>query len=293
VFVDVCDSTTIYQSIGDTQALALIAGLLGRLQKTVQDTGGSVVKSLGDGLVCQFAEAGPAFRAACEMQAAAASLEREDAPRKLAIKVGVTWGPVVTEAGDVFGDTVNVCARLVGLASEGQVLTTQDTVDALDANVRHRCRFLFPATVKGRVGEVDVYDVLWRVDPDVTEAFGQEVFAAARRDWILKLSYGGDTVVVEPRGSVKVGRDKGNDLVVNSVKASRVHARIYERGGNFVLADQSSNGTYVAIDGNTRELTLRREETVLGERGYIGLGSPTAGHGDHVLRYRLESRKPS
>ena len=31
---------------------------------------------------------------------------------------------------------------------------------------------------------------------------------------------------------------------------------------------------------------------MLGERGYIGLGSPTDGHGDHVLRYRLEARKP-
>ena len=71
-----------------------------------------------------------------------------------------------------------------------------------------------------------------------------------------------------------------------------MHARIFGRGGNFVIADQSSNGTFVAIDGNTREMTLRREEAVLGERGYIGLGEPAEGHGDHVLRYRLESRKP-
>jgi len=99
-------------------------------------------------------------------------------------------------------------------------------------------------------------------------------------------------VVVEPRGSIKIGRDKSNEMMVNSTKASRVHARIFERGGNFVIADQSSNGTYVAIDGNTREVALRREETVLGERGYIGLGAPTEGHGDHVLRYRLEARKP-
>ena len=117
----------------------------------------------------------------------------------------------------------------MGLANADQVLTTQETVDALSPNVRHRCRHLFAATVRGRVGEVDVYDVLWRADPDVTEAFGQPAAAAARREWILKLSYGGDSVVVEPRSSVKVGRDKANDMVVNSSKASRVHARIFER----------------------------------------------------------------
>ena len=99
-------------------------------------------------------------------------------------------------------------------------------------------------------------------------------------------------MVVGPRGSIKIGRDKSNEMMVNSTKASRVHARIFERGGNFVIADQSSNGTYVATDGNSREVSLRREETVLGERGYIGLGAPTEGHGDHVLRYRLEARKP-
>jgi adenylate cyclase len=256
----------------------------------VRENGGNVVKSLGDGLVCQFAEADQAFHAACGLQAAAAKLEPGD-NRKLAIKVVFTWGPVVIEAGDVFGDNVNVCARLVNFANAEQVLTTQETVAALSPNLRHLCRPLFSAAVRGREGEVDVCDVAWRADLDVTEAFGQEELAAARRDWVLRLSYAGDTFVVEARGSLKLGRDQGNDVVINSTKASRVHARIYERGGNFVIADQSSNGTYVAVDGNTRELTLRREETVLGERGYIGLGSPTAGHGDHVLRYRLESRK--
>ena len=69
-----------------------------------------------------------------------------------------------------------------------------------------------------------------------------------------------------------------------------MHARIYGRGGNFVIADQSSNGTYVMIDGSTREVTLRREEALLGERGYIGLGGPASKHGAHVVRYRLQSR---
>ena len=81
-------------------------------------------------------------------------------------------------------------------------------------------------------------------------------------------------------------------MVVSSEKASRVHARIYGRGSNFVIADRSSNGTFVLIDGNSREITLRREEAVLGERGYIGLGGHASGNGDHVLRYRLENRKP-
>jgi len=148
--------------------------------------------------------------------------------------------------------------------------------------------------VRGRVGEVKVCDVVWRVDLDRTEAFtrqGLKRKSAGSREWILKLSHAGETVVVESSASIKMGRDKGNDLVVASNLASRVHARIYGRDGHFVIADQSSNGTFVLIDGNSREIRLRREEAMLGERGYIGLGGPASSHGEHVLRYRLEQRK--
>jgi adenylate cyclase len=291
LFADVCDSTTIYESIGDARALSVIARLLTRLNEKVAENSGTVVKSLGDGMVCQFNDADAAFRAACAMQEAALA-ETEGVEPKLSIKVGFTWGPVVIEGGDVFGDTVNVCARLVSVAGAEQVLTTQETVDALSEPLRSHSRHLYPMQVRGRVGEVEVCDILWRDDPDVTEAFSRsQLNAAIAADWVLKLAYGGDIVVIDLSRSVRLGRDKSNDVVVASSKASRVHARIYGRGGNFVIADQSSNGTFVAIDGSSRELSLRREEAVLGERGFIGLGGPASVAGDHVLRYRLEQRK--
>ena len=291
MFADVCDSTTIYESLGDAPALEAINRLFVVLKEKISVHGGTIVKTLGDGMVCQFNDADSAFNAACELQEAASAADAGDGP-KLAIKVAFNWGPVVTEGGDVFGDTVNVCARLAGLAGADQVLTTQETIAALSEFARERSRELYPVKVRGRVEEVRVCEVLWRADPDVTEAFSRsQLNAAIARDWVLKIAYGGDIVVLDLAGSVRLGRDKGNDVVVNSAKASRVHARIYGRGGNFVIADQSSNGTYVAIEGSTRELTLRREEAVLGERGFIGLGGPASGSGDHVLRYRLERRK--
>lgn len=293
LFADVCDSTTIYEAIGDARALAAISALFSVLTDKVRARGGEIVKTLGDGMVCKFGDPDGAFNAACDIQEAAVEAESEKGP-KLAIKVAFNWGAVMTEAGDVFGDTVNVCARLVGLAGPLQVLTTQATIAGLSEPLRERSRELYPVKVRGRVEEVKVCEVLWRADPDVTEAFSRsQLDAAVARDWVLKLAYGGEIRVVELSGSVRLGRDKGNDVVVNSTKASRVHARIYGRGGNFVITDQSSNGTFVAIDGSTRELALRREEAVLGERGFIGLGGPVTGDGDHVLRYRLELRKPS
>lgn len=247
-----------------------------------------MVKTLGDGMVCQFKDADAALRAASGMQAAAGRMPAAGS-HKLEIRIGVTWGPVVEKAADVFGDTVNVCARLQALANPAQVLTTRELVRALSPRQRARCRELYPTRIRGRAGEVIVHEVMWREDPDVTQMnLAQD--APRPGIWVLKLTYGGESVTVEPGGAVRLGRDKTNDVVVQSTLVSRVHARVVGRDGNYFIADQSSNGTFLMVDGNTREVRLRREEALMGERGWIGLGKPASNHGAHVLRYRLERR---
>jgi len=111
-----------------------------------------------------------------------------------------------------------------------------------------------------------------------------------RAQLALKLRYGDEAYTVDPGANVSIGRDKQNDIVVPSQHASRLHARVFGRDGNFIIADQSSNGTFVMVDGSTREIRLRREEAHLGERGTIGLGNPTAAAGDHLLHYRVQRR---
>jgi adenylate cyclase len=290
LFADVCDSTGIYESAGDKQALALINRLFGRLAKKVKDNGGAVVKTLGDGMVCQFEQPDGAFRAACEMQAAATGMPSPANQPRLEIKVAWTYGAVVARGDDVFGDTVNVCARLAALANPNQILTTQETVEALSPGLRKRCRDLPPAKLRGRAGQVKVSELLWRTEQDVTEVeLGEALQArAAGREWRMKLTYAGAHLVLGAGDVAKLGRDKATAVVVASALASRVHARGFGREGNFVIADQSSNGTYLLVDGSSREICLRREEAVMGERGWIGLGKSAGAHGPHMVRYRLE-----
>jgi len=276
--------------MGDTRALGAINRLFAVLAKKVKTAKGSVVKTLGDGMVCQFATPDAALRAACDMQEAAAALTSPALRRELAIKIGFNYGPVVPKGGDVFGDTVNVCSRLVGIANPRQVLTTQQTVDALSPGLRKRCRTLPPTRVRGRTAEVAACEVLWRGDADVTELNLTEEMLVKAAQWVLTLRYGDETYNVDPGANVSIGRDKQNDIVVPSQHASRLHARVFGRDGNFIIADQSSNGTFVMVDGSTREIRLRREEAHLGERGTIGLGNPTAAAGDHLLHYRVQRR---
>jgi len=275
-----------YEALGDGKALALINRLFKALDQEVQAAGGVTVKTLGDGMVCQFGAVDAAFRAACNMQEAAARMS-QGAEAPLRIKIGCNFGPVVLNESDVFGDTVNVCARLVSLANPAQVLTTRQMIEGLSPGLRGRCRELYVTKVRGRMEDVVVCEVLWRIDPDMTKVDGMQVEAGAAQ-WVLKLSYGGESYRIERGASLRLGREASNDIVVPSDHASRTHARIYSRDNHFVLADQSANGTYVMDDATQREVRLRRSEAVLGERGWIGLGQTAAKHGDHVVRYSLE-----
>ena len=103
------------------------------------------------------------------------------------------------------------------------------------------------------------------------------------------------------RPSLQMGRDDGNDIVVASLFASRVHARVELRGGQFVLTDLSSNGTFILADdaageasdepsdAEPAELRLRGEEIVVEGRGWLGLGRSAARHGEHSVRYTVQA----
>src|SRR5687767_14072267 len=103
LFVDIVDSTGIYDSLGDEQALAVVNMLFGAFNTKVAAASGILIKTLGDGMVCQFASADSAFRAACAMQSTAQQIAPR-VPGRLAVKVAFNYGPVVLKGGDVFGD---------------------------------------------------------------------------------------------------------------------------------------------------------------------------------------------
>jgi len=289
LFVDVTDSTRIYESLGDTVALALINGLFARIDRIVEKDSGTVVKTLGDGMVCMFENPDDAFRAACEIQNAVHS-GAQGAHNRLQIKAGFTYGPVVLSKGDVFGDTMNVCARLMALANPEQILTSRQTVEALSPGLRTRCRELFAVQIRGKADEVPVCDVAWRYDPAVTETNLTRADLAQASQLSLKLIYRGNLFIVNrSRPVLQMGRDDGNDIVIASLFASRIHARVQARDAHFVLTDLSSNGTFLLVDEHSSEVLLRRQDALLGGRGWIGLGKNATTHGEHSVRFTVQS----
>ena len=98
---------------------------------------GRLVKTTGDGLLVEFASVVDALRCAVEMQTALAkSNDRMPPDRRIAFRIGINVGDIVVEDGDIFGDGVNVAARLDGLAEPGGICVSarvrEDAAGKLD-----------------------------------------------------------------------------------------------------------------------------------------------------------------
>ena len=285
MFIDVSGSTALYESIGDQRALARVERCLTILGRVAAELSGRVVKSMGDGLMCAFDSAEAAIQAGRVMHERIATQEAAGGAT-LGIHIGCHFGPVIESAGDVFGDSVNVAARVAGLSKVGQILTTEETVKHLPEALRESTRRLDPIPVKGKSAPVMIYEVLWQVTDDLTmlgTRYGGD------RHLGLALRHQGSECRMESSGpaTVTLGRDSGCDIVVAHARASRFHARIERRRDKFVLVDQSSNGTWIWIAGE-EDVVLKREELMLRSHGHIGLGHRTSSSDAALVEFVCE-----
>ena len=269
LFADVSGSTRLYEKLGDKEALHAVERCLNRMTRATEQFKGRVVKTIGDEVMAAFDSAEAGMDAACSMQQRVDDLPPVSGI-KLAIRIGFHFGPAIEEGKDVFGDTVNTAARMAVLAKAGQIITTAETVAALPALLQQSTREIDALSVKGKAEDVHVCEVLWQESDDLTmkSASVSPAPVAAR----MTVRHGGDEKVLDAgHGVFSLGRDAGCDIIINDRRASRTHARIERRRDKFVLIDQSTNGTYVAFDGEV-EFALKREEVILRSKGRISFG---------------------
>jgi adenylate cyclase len=123
-FLDITGYTRLTEEQGDEAAADLATRLSTMVRRSSREHGGRPVKWLGDGVMFYFQEPG---------EGVVAALEMVDGVRSNALPpahVGIHAGPVVFQQGDYFGRTVNVAARIADYARPGEVLVSQEVVDA-------------------------------------------------------------------------------------------------------------------------------------------------------------------
>jgi len=271
LFAELIGAPELYARAGDAAAHKLIARCTGQLSEAAASCDSRVIKTIGSRLMLLAPSGDAAARAAVAMQVAAGEFPVTSATR-LELGVGFHYGPVIQEQHDIFGDTVNLAARLVEQAAKGQVLFAAETAEALSAPYRRLMRRLYSIPLKGRTEEVSLCELVWRTDAAAT--FLPPDGATKPPPARLTLRYRGTSLVLQNGlEAVTIGREGGCGLVVGHAQASRHHCTIQRRNDHFVLADRSTNGTYVTVGGED-EMRVDHGELTLRRRGWISCGSP-------------------
>lgn len=119
VFADIAGYTALTEAHGDTDAADLAGTFCGAISEIAATSGGELIKTIGDAVMVRHGDAAEAVRLG--LAAAHEVLSGHGFP---AVRVGMHHGPAVARDGDWFGATVNLAARVAGLAAGGEVLLT-------------------------------------------------------------------------------------------------------------------------------------------------------------------------
>lgn len=269
LFLDVVNSTRLYEQHGDRKAFSVVTTCLTHASSAVLERGGRVVKYTGDGLMAVFGGPDAAADSSVAIHAALRGcISLSDLT--VGVRIGFHTGPLLKSGTDVFGETVNLAARIASIATAGRALTTAASYDAMDGSWRDRLTAVPARVLRGANHPVELYELRCDSGGETTSLLG--IDTAMQETLELRLRYNqGWTVINHWKPVLRIGRGSTSDLQVEDQRASRHHAEIVLRGDKFVLSDQSSNGTYVTI-GGTPEFVLSREDVVLHGSGWISLG---------------------
>lgn len=282
VFADLTGSTGIFEGFGNAKATQVITRLTDWLGKVCVARGGKVVKNLGDGVLMVFAHSTDAVDAVSEMQRLHTErLKTWPDNLKMHLQIGLAQGEVIEQAGDFFGDAVNLASRLSDLSGANQIFASDTVINQLPADTLVRFRSLGAMDIRGRVENCMVHRIEWQNEV-LSDFFTVPASLGAAPAAISRQQIGSmalawldvEATFTSTDLPIHLGRLAEAQFVVNDSRVSRLHAKITWRAGKFYLEDVSSYGTWVKFSGSDDVVALRRQECVLAVSGEIALGAP-------------------
>jgi class 3 adenylate cyclase/pSer/pThr/pTyr-binding forkhead associated (FHA) protein len=166
LFVDIVGSTRFYEQHGDVAGLMMVQKCLDLLIPVVEQHGGTVIKTIGDAIFARFCDVEEATRSAIEMQRSLAERNCDRAPTdQTHVRIAVNLGLALLKGNDVFGDVVNVTARIEGVADPDEIAISPSVYEKIrhipDIRVREKASGV---ELKGKAGKLELYAIVWRED---------------------------------------------------------------------------------------------------------------------------------
>src|SRR5712675_2334570 len=228
----------------------LTALLEGGVAPAIAEHGGRIVKNTGDGFLAEFPSAVEAVRAAMQFQARVHELTTGDAEdRRIAFRVGVNIGDVIVEPHDIFGDGVNIAARLESIAEPGGICISSAAYDQVQGKVEVEFADLGEQNLKNIARPVRAYVVVHEGSSSpATSAEGARPGSPSPP----RLS-----IVVLPFANI--GGDPEQDYFVDGVTES-LTTDLSRISGSFVIGRHTAfsyKGKAVDVKQIGRELNIR------------------------------------
>lgn len=297
VFTDLHGSTAVFESLGNARATEVVTGFNRAIAGWVGMHKGSVIKTLGDGLLAIFSTPQDAVDASVFIQRQHhLGLSELPPAQRMPLRIGLSTGDVEWVQGDCYGDAVNVASRLCDLCGPGQIWTNETTVSLASERTGVSFRALGPIAVRGRTEPCSVFQIEWQQESltDVMTVLGN----FDPEHWKSTADVLGKEVTLECLGQVatfhsfdlpaSIGRVRSNNFIVADPRVSRVHAQLSWKNGAVVLDDLSSYGTWVRFDGlSAGDTLLRRGSSVLHGKGLLALGASFSDADAPVVRFTV------
>jgi serine/threonine protein kinase/class 3 adenylate cyclase len=161
MFTDIVDFTAYSDTHGEEASLAIVTRHENLVFPIVGSHEGTVVKTIGDAVMAYFTDA---EKAALAGQAIMNAVEEQNAGKleadQMHLRAAFNLGPVMIKNNDLFGDTVNLCSRMMGVGQPDQIMISRSVIDRLGDNPKFICRYVGTADFHGKTGVVELYELL-------------------------------------------------------------------------------------------------------------------------------------
>jgi len=203
LFTDVAGSTSFFERNGDTAGLAMIHRHDELASGVFLAHGGRVVKTIGDSAMAEFPDAGAAVRAGVEIERQFLKLNSALPERqRVEVRIGIHTGVGFRRGNDLFGDVVNVAARIVKRTAPAQILISRAVYEAVSNQSDLHCQWLSKYTIDGRTEKEDIYEVAWtdaEAYREVRERLAGPSSIPSRYEVLSQVGAGGMGVVYKVR----------------------------------------------------------------------------------------------
>jgi hypothetical protein len=228
---------------------------------------GQIVRQGGGEILALFPEVEHAIISSCEMVSRITQLPPVLGTR-LSLRIGLQCGEAVISGDTLIGEAAAIAAGLLGQTGPGQILAGHRTLGALPPALGHVLRPLVLHSEQSGAHESAVLEV------SCQGVSGGRIVPSAPSEYepALRLGNGKREYVVEASSrGLSLGRDPECDVIIHDPRASRRHAWVGHRKNGFVLADSSSNGSFVTFNDGAEHM-VKHAELPLSGKGSIAFG---------------------